>query len=979
MGGAPWLQWGCPSIDLVELPRLKLSLTARLDHHGVMRLYSIDHSDLFVTHESSDLVSKMLSGIPHSLIFSNVQGELSVLVPVIQPVRPAILAQPFSTFIVFNRSAFVLFNQRYFMYPVHVSCSFLLTKGINSALYLMLLRLLHRDYDECFRLADSIATDTNLSSEGRAIFETFSQSNNDWHPDAHACRLKISLVTIDSGEKLSWDLTMESARHIVKLASVSSTCRIAPEEELQLLESECIVLDEQHPKYNPKIHDLYSCTLVKNRLHALRALLGTSSGSADKSGLSLTKPAAALTASSDSSSDSSNSSSSSSSSSDSDDFVEIPCWAPPRAPSTTWTYYSDKTIFGEKYEDMAEVLTVNGDEPEHSWTSLLEGGGSEDDIKHAPPGGWLVVACFHVLWSETCVKIMPTIRSLVPLFQSVTTFVRVRADAKGLVDIAKQFNVNSFPTILLLRGGKEITRITGKERVVDRLVRALGSNITEDDKACHAHKRFRIRCEEARSKGLAPPVDMSEHEADEAAASRKHCEWTWDSEQCGENLRVEDQGARVVLREEDSETKVGRWEWKPYYGRGNWQQFSTDGCKNLERIYLRGRIYSSGWVTVQDEGRSFGLGIESLKASGWELSGFYGSWNDTYQDIHVRRMGERFHVKGEENHLPKEQIERDAKNLEYKLNRDKMMKRFLAEKRGKDYEAIRGTIGFTPGSGQHSWKLRWNHEPARLGVGDGVGVCGEGTESYGPSGNPCLGGANDGGNSIALFADGSIWHKGAVIATVPATRRDKAVAAATAAAAAADASATPAAESTGDSSSSEAKPEAENTDSSSSSSSSSQSLWTILRNAFVKTNDVSSDAAKAAEMAEAEAAKAKEEEEKKKKVEEGGKSEESEVKKQGEEEVKQKEGEVQKKQDNESTPAPHAEDAEGDEIPLELVEASSSSSSTSSSTSSSSSSTAATLTPAASSPAFSTPPPAAAAPAPAPEEESELDISVELE
>lgn len=64
--------------DLVELPRLKLAFTARPDHEGTLRLYSVDHVDLFLTNEGSDTTKKMLLGIPHSLLLSNVRGETQV-------------------------------------------------------------------------------------------------------------------------------------------------------------------------------------------------------------------------------------------------------------------------------------------------------------------------------------------------------------------------------------------------------------------------------------------------------------------------------------------------------------------------------------------------------------------------------------------------------------------------------------------------------------------------------------------------------------------------------------------------------------------------------------------------------------------------------------------------------------------------------------------------------------------------------------
>jgi hypothetical protein len=167
-------------------------------------------------------------------------------------------------------------SSRYYMYPVHVSSSFLLTRGLNSALYLLLLRLLHRAYDDAYRLTDSVASDTALNAEGATIFAALKFASDDHHPDAHACRLKVSLVTIDCGARLPWDLTTEAAKYVSKLGAVAATCLLAPEEELQLLETKHIVLDEKHDDYDPGWHDPYTRCLVKNRLMCLRATLAPS-------------------------------------------------------------------------------------------------------------------------------------------------------------------------------------------------------------------------------------------------------------------------------------------------------------------------------------------------------------------------------------------------------------------------------------------------------------------------------------------------------------------------------------------------------------------------------------------------------------------------------------------------------------------------------------------------------------------------------
>ena len=38
----------------------------------------MDHADLYVTNERNSLTSKMLEGIPHSLLLSNMQREIQV-------------------------------------------------------------------------------------------------------------------------------------------------------------------------------------------------------------------------------------------------------------------------------------------------------------------------------------------------------------------------------------------------------------------------------------------------------------------------------------------------------------------------------------------------------------------------------------------------------------------------------------------------------------------------------------------------------------------------------------------------------------------------------------------------------------------------------------------------------------------------------------------------------------------------------------
>ena len=260
------------SLHIVSLPRLKLTFQARQVGDSV-RLYSVDHADLFITNERDETAS-LLAGLSHSLLLSSSNGEMSVLVPAWKPVRPTIEAVPFSTELVLDRAdAEWLENSEhpYYVYPVHVSLSFLYSTTLASALYLLLLRYLARLYTSVVQLVDTVSSDTQLTDEESQILVRLG-STPDEHPDAHACRLRISLVLLDSPVTLTWDLSRQMAKYIVKMPHVSADCRLRAEEELALLG--LCVCDPADRRYDPNLgHSPYSVYLCKNRRSALRAAL----------------------------------------------------------------------------------------------------------------------------------------------------------------------------------------------------------------------------------------------------------------------------------------------------------------------------------------------------------------------------------------------------------------------------------------------------------------------------------------------------------------------------------------------------------------------------------------------------------------------------------------------------------------------------------------------------------------------------------
>lgn len=707
------LQFGCPPLDAVELPRLKLVFTARMDHEGVLRLYSVDHVDLYITTDKSDMTKKMLSGISHSLLMTNVRGEMQVLVPVVPPYRPMIEYEPFSTFTVLKHSDVEKLAERFFLYPVHVSCSFLLTKGLNSAVYLMLLRFMHRDYVDVYRLVDSIATDTKFNDEGLHIFKAFGRVNDDYHPDAHACRLKIALVILDSGVPLPWDLTVECARYAVKVDRVSTSCRLFPQEECQLLDCDKVATSDTSPAYKKEIHSEYDMSLCYNRQQLLRALLqhGTKTSSAS---------------------------------------LDVSCRAPSRYLSSNWPYYQDNTVFGENYAKMVEITSISSGED--SWQQQYSGFVGDVDT---PPNGWLVVAWFHTLWSSNCIKLLPSVSEIVPLYQESVTFVSVRADGQDISSLSKKYKILHFPTIVIFRGGKEVERIEGHERSVERLIRSLGMLITPEDKMAHMKRRHRIRLEKVLEAGGSPDDLLPESEE----KIQGQVEWTWDPENASKFMNIQQDGMNVILKEENDLSERIVWE---YTKRSNvWIPLPQDVQAKFEKGYRSGKLYQRGYIDY----KSYQVSLGRIEIGSYMINGFEGYVDGRY--CNMRRDGDRRPVPGEEEYLSEEQKSRDKRSAEWREKWEDQKRKAQQERIGRDVESIRGSTAFVQNSGIHYWSLRWDHIPGREGTSDAFGICSDLFETFGPGIAPIIGNSADSASSIALHSNGELYHNGNLLFVAP--------------------------------------------------------------------------------------------------------------------------------------------------------------------------------------------------------------------
>merc|ERR1711871_895079 len=148
-------------VTLIELPRLRLSFKTRKDRDGKIRTYSCDYGDLFVSDNQSNAHT---IGMPRVLVLEDLRGRQFLLVPNWKLSRPKILTRPLSTLLVTSLRK-EEWETRHFIYTVHSSGTFLITKTLAASLYLAVLRIHSRQYVQAARVISECHKDSELTEE----------------------------------------------------------------------------------------------------------------------------------------------------------------------------------------------------------------------------------------------------------------------------------------------------------------------------------------------------------------------------------------------------------------------------------------------------------------------------------------------------------------------------------------------------------------------------------------------------------------------------------------------------------------------------------------------------------------------------------------------------------------------------------------------------------------------------------------------
>ena len=229
------------SIDVIELPRLQLTFEKVVSAKGVVRYMCVEQSGTFLTgYDESLRFGALLEGLPRAVLLSNADHEYFVLMPAIA--KP-VMVKALGTGPVAYTMTMSLTNKQwiantgegtYFIYPVHSSGCFLSSRSIASSLYLLVLRMMSRNYRDVFRLVESCVCDRPLSPQERQIYDIVGTIQDSYNPDANACRLKLFFVTYGCSDVMPYpfDVEEEYAAYVSKIRFVSSFCRLSPDEEI---------------------------------------------------------------------------------------------------------------------------------------------------------------------------------------------------------------------------------------------------------------------------------------------------------------------------------------------------------------------------------------------------------------------------------------------------------------------------------------------------------------------------------------------------------------------------------------------------------------------------------------------------------------------------------------------------------------------------------------------------------------------------
>jgi hypothetical protein len=161
------------SVDLVELPRLRLSFSVSVID-GKQKYFCKELAGLFMPCEACRYTKAFMMSLPCALLLANSMKEYYIVMnAAAKPLRPN-QRENFPSALLFDRADRTWLSHLsvpYYVYQVHVSRRFLVMPSLASMLYLLLLRLHAREYGDIFKFVYSCVSDVELSREERQVIK----------------------------------------------------------------------------------------------------------------------------------------------------------------------------------------------------------------------------------------------------------------------------------------------------------------------------------------------------------------------------------------------------------------------------------------------------------------------------------------------------------------------------------------------------------------------------------------------------------------------------------------------------------------------------------------------------------------------------------------------------------------------------------------------------------------------------------------
>jgi hypothetical protein len=149
--------------------RLRLTFEKKISpESGKVQYMCIEQSGMYLTgYDESLRFADLLEGLPRAVLLTNADHEHFLLLPAIaKPVLTKMSGSGLQMNMVISMTNKQWLtntgDSAYFTYPIHSSGCFMSSRSIASSLYLLVLRLMSRNYRDAFRLIESCVCDRYL-------------------------------------------------------------------------------------------------------------------------------------------------------------------------------------------------------------------------------------------------------------------------------------------------------------------------------------------------------------------------------------------------------------------------------------------------------------------------------------------------------------------------------------------------------------------------------------------------------------------------------------------------------------------------------------------------------------------------------------------------------------------------------------------------------------------------------------------------